>query len=240
MSQHLASGLPCDLCSSSDAVAEYETHYYCFSCETRTSKSLAAQRENKYKVKEVEDVELPICRARSPKNFPIKALKWLYRYRVFDELIKQYDLCYLPEENRVLIPNHGLVKEGPLLGYQTRSLSEFDHPKYLTKGKTSLALSRGPQTPYVVLVEDMLSCIRVGEVCSAVSLNGTSISDGDIYPLMNKFEFIVIWLDGDKPGQKAANKLQSRLCQYRNVSVISTELDPKEYTREQIKEFLCV
>ena len=235
MGHHLRTNLPCSECSSSDAMVEYDTHFWCFSCQAYISKS-GADRRRAVAPKE-DRIEYPEDLIRDPRQFHVAALKWLYKYKIFDDQIKLYGISYLPEVHRVFIPTKD--EKGNLLSYQTRSLSYFDTPKYLGKGSKSLFHSKQAKTTIIVLVEDALSCIRVGEYLSCVSLQGTSLRTEDI-PAILKYNEILLWLDGDKAGKTASRKLKKQLSMYKECTALSTPKDPKEHSRRHIKSLLGV
>ena len=230
----LVTGLPCNTCPSSDAMAEYIGHFFCFSCRTRTNKQ--GERQVYKTSKEVpEDLECEEEITFKVNKFGRNAKAWLYSVGITDSLIKLYHIGYIPELDRVYIPNY---RGNTLIGYQTRALSFYDKPKYLGKGQKMCYLSRGKCTSKVVLVEDVLSCIRVGEHCSAISLQGTSLNDEGLAQVLSTFNSVRIWLDSDLAGITGDKKLTRQLCLFVPCSSIVTKEDPKTYTYKEIGDIL--
>ena len=230
----VATGLPCTSCPSSDAMAEYITHFFCFSCRTRTSK----KGNTRSYIAEPTISEDLICEEEitfKVDRFSKSAKVWLYSVGITDKLIKLYRLGYIPTLDRVYIPNY---RDNTLIGYQMRSLNFYDKPKYLGKGPKMCYTSKGPETSEVVLVEDVLSCIRVGEHQSAISLQGTSLNDEGLGIVLSKFDSVKIWLDSDLAGVNGTKKLIKQLCLFVPCSSMVTERDPKTYTHREIGEIL--
>jgi len=90
----------------------------------------------------------------------------------------------------------------------------------------------------VVLVEDLISAHKVGQVTSCIPLFGTAISDGAIKKLAQLNRPVSLWLDNDQYGllSKKIGRLQSFLGV--PVRYIRTDKDPKGYSVNEIKEIL--
>lgn len=233
MSEHHQSGLSCLECTSSDAMADYGDHYYCFSCKAVIKKKDG--KSFKPKITKAE-VEYPPTSIFNPRKFHPDALRWLYGYRIFDDLIEKYKLFYVPFSHRVGLPC--LDKDGKLLNYQVRALNPDDDPKYLSRGPKNLFFSSFTKYQYCVIVEDILSAIRVGEQCPAVALNGTALKDQWIWSVVDKYSNIFIWLDGDIPGQQAAKKIVKKLSLYVPCKLLYSDEDPKTYKPSEIREII--
>lgn len=108
-------------------------------------------------------------------------------------------------------------------------------PKTISHGQKTL-LVMGEGTP-VVLVEDILSAIRVGRVTSAVSLFGSHIPK-DWIPLLTRLsrEYI-LWLDEDKYAESLKQARMLRTLGL-NATVVRTPEDPKAYDVSTIRKVL--
>jgi 5S rRNA maturation endonuclease (ribonuclease M5) len=86
----------------------------------------------------------------------------------------------------------------------------------------------------VVVVEDILSAIRVGKVCDCYALLSAHVSDAMIFALKAKYKEVMLWLDPDK-----AEKMTKWVMRYRsfgvNVRSIKTNRDPKFYNEDSLK-----
>ena len=93
---------------------------------------------------------------------------------------------------------------------------------------------------YIVLVEDLISAHKVGQVTTTIPLFGTKYHPPHLYYLLNSSRPVIVWLDNDKhlEAQHIAVRLQTLFN--RNVFVINTEADPKELPINIIQEKLNV
>ena len=91
MSRLIERGLPCDKCGSSDAKAEYDTNWYCFSCHHSIPKKLTKQAH-----RAIVSTEETISTCQLPDDFttvlPNLYLAHLYSYRFTDYLIHKYHI----------------------------------------------------------------------------------------------------------------------------------------------------
>lgn len=241
----VASHQPCNDCGSSDALAEYSNKTYCFSCHkstyTKQSRSMALQMEDV--VQAHGPLELP--KECTSKITP-QGMKWLWSCGIKDEQIAIYGIKYCPYggyisgggkrvhfSDRIILPKYN---DDKLIFYQARALTKGDDPKYHTVGpKQCMFRSKQAETDYIVLVEDIMSAIRVGEVATSISLLGTKINTRQLLTLAENHVNIIVWLDGDKAGLEGSRKLKGLLSLVTNVAEIKTEKDPKCYTTEEIE-----
>lgn len=79
----------------------------------------------------------------------------------------------------------------------------------------------------IVIVEDLISAHKVGQVNTCIPLFGTRIHPCHYYYLLNEKKPVVLWLDKDQElnVKKQALQLESVIDQ--TVKVINTEKDPK-------------
>lgn len=130
-----------------------------------------------------------------------------------------------------------------LYGWQGRYFgNNSKHPKWIGHGNfKQVDPIYGNNTKTIVLVEDIISCIKVARVSCCCPLFGSFINPSRICTLNNKLnpEQFFIWLDKDKMKESyiynnTLNKLGI------SSSIISTQEDPKKYSTEQIKELLNI
>jgi DNA primase len=111
--------------------------------------------------------------------------------------------------------------------------------KYLSQGIKPLTIYGKGDT--IILVEDVLSAIKIARLryqgyCSSPLL-GSSLSEKSRDILRKNFKNIYIWLDRDKANQ--AIDIRNNLKSFGiNSKVIITKLDPKEYNKEEITNWL--
>lgn len=180
-------------------------------------------------------------------EWPIAILKWLYSYYIFDDVIKKYRIGYIEESNSIL---YSVVKDNEVVFAQTRG---FPNKHIRGVGAKQLyKVDNGHNT--VVIVEDYISAIRLAENnVDAICLFGTSIKDEDIKPILSRWDNIIMWLDGDSAGIKGRKTIEKKLntkinelklrfplryTQIWSILSVSSELDPKEYSDNELKERL--
>lgn len=87
----------------------------------------------------------------------------------------------------------------------------------------------------MVLVEDIFSAIRVGRVVSCMPLFGSVISPSWMAGISKITKDVTIWLDQDKYPEAVKFSQKFRTMGVR-ANVVFTQLDPKAYNEDFIKE----
>jgi hypothetical protein len=227
--------------------AVYEDGYHCFSC----GKSKFAIRDfQRPKLMTSKSLKLPEL-TQNPSNFSLALLKWLNSYHVTDELVYKHGLAQTVDGS-LLTPV--ISKEsGEVIMYQQRW---FNPRRIMTYGKKQEFIAYPNNVKYnktLVIVEDFISAIRVGELVDCFCMFGTSIPYDRLKSLVNIYDTIVIWADGDNPGQTASRKIMKSINRFiemhkryrsfdslfnKNSCNILTTMDPKCYTKTQILTIL--
>lgn len=155
-----------------------------------------------------------------------------------------YGIKYSPRMNRIVLP---IYKDGALVAYLLRAVGK-DSPKYIAKYKGDKNVcfhaecTKRGQSYDLVVVEDMLSAMRVAYCNTARSILGTASSIEVVMPLLEglpKLPKIAVWLDPDNAGKKGRFDLARQLRLLgAEVTVIVTDKDPKYYANDEIKEIL--
>lgn len=100
----------------------------------------------------------------------------------------------------------------------------------------------------IVIVEDILSALRLSTICRAVCLHGLFLPKETAKDIVKQNNDIIVWLDGDERGQAAALKVGGMLRvlvgiwytdhaltrTFKHVRNVCTEQDPKCYSDEQL------
>ena len=220
---------PCEKCGSSDANAEYQDSFYCYSCGKFTSKGFSLSRFKPLK-------EVKVCNGITlQKEVPPAALKWLLGYGLTLDEIAQFS--YSTER----IGKYGKMACNLLMLYVSPDYwvgRNFGNGvKYLTSGmKPVIKYGTNPDT--IILVEDIISAIKVGRQFTAIPMLG-SMPPGAVLSHLKGYKNVFVWNDLDKAKEslKTARNLSERLGI--RVKVIIKPLDPKEYSDNQIKDFIC-
>jgi len=243
------------------AYVEYFNGHWCYSCNRGEFKndSYYAFRKQPLVQKTGSELVIPI-NSQSIKDFSLETRAWLYKHYVFDDLIYKSSIKYCPyvyyttasgqifEGESLLFP---IVCDREIVAYQQRF---FPNKQFFSKEVKKHIFDAGNHdTGTVVLVEDYISAIRVGEIENCVWLQGTTVSQELHEYLIKTYTHIKIWLDGDEAGQQAAakiyktleNKLQKEVTwgafavrEQRTLRNIVTEQDPKCYSNQEIREVL--
>jgi hypothetical protein len=221
---------PCPRCRSRDNLAEYTDHFWCFGCRKFIPKDDITSVRNRYIQRSSENLTEDIGSLDVTSDIPPEPLSWLLSYGITLAEIGDNNISWCPSKELLVLINLGTYYQGRCFGNQK--------VKYLSKGNKPL-LFYG-YSDKIICVEDILSAIKVSrlspEYC-AIPLLGSSMSEELIQRLSGKFSEVILWLDRDKA--KEAISISRNLKQRGfNSRTIISELDPKEYTTEQLKEFL--
>lgn len=221
--------IPCPKCGSRDNCGEYTDHYWCFGCRWRKSKDDINSIRNRLKQTEqssnVSEFSLNLT-----DEIPVKAKQWLLKSGITLKEITDFNIKWEPNQELLVLLHNDTYWQARCFGNQK--------VKYLSKGTKPLTFFGEGST--LVCVEDILSAIKISrlspEFC-ALPLLGCSLNQDFIPELKRRFKSVVVWLDRDKA--KNAIDIARNLKQrgiYATVRV--TDLDPKEYTKGEISEWL--
>jgi len=185
----------------------------------------AIYEETKKKQAET-DISLPVDFSQ---NISHKGLAWLGSAGLTINLLNTYNIGYSKALNRVIIP----VYHNGYRGYIARALENWQKPKYLEKTQDKYPFYIHNNYDCLCVVEDTLSCIRVGKYCSCISLNGTAVSK-QAMKIIQLYKKVIIWLDPDAAGKKGIIKIRSKI--FKPITIIQSEKDPKKHTDDYIKQ----
>lgn len=177
-----------------------------------------------------------------PRDFtseiPTKGLLWLQKYGITSHDTYDFKFGFSKYYNRLIMP---VYYDNVLVYWQGRYLDAptREHPKYMnvSKRRTGDIYFKLGDTPDKILVEDILSAIRIYRSgFSSIALLTSSISY-DIDRQVDTDDTVYIWLDYDKKIEaiKYMNKLRSIGI---NAKRICTIKDPKCYKREEIVNYV--
>lgn len=239
MSMLTRAGLPCNECGSHDAMAEYDNGTFCFSCHHTNYFNY-----NKSKVvfnKDPKVIETPFQTCGIKENSFIHC--FLKERHFTEDLLRYYKLEQSVDDNYLILTGY----ENEIRKFIEIRLmnSKIIGPKYRTIG-TKKQWFRGAMEfkvlpRHLVIVEDMLSAMRVGWVVPCIALRGTSLSEEVTAKFceFNKDLNIFTWFDSDLPGQSAAKAFKDKLnwagFSFKNII---TAKDPKMYSDDEIRSVL--
>lgn len=227
---------------------------YCFRCGPRGFVAHGDFSIDQLRRRREEFALLQEAHVRLPKDFtteiPTNAAVWLYRSGINTDIAKHYGFGFSSSLRRVVLP---VYADSALVGFTARS-TIGEKPKYIERMSSPSAsvfvadpATRLPASedwsdasgPDLVITEDILSAVRVGRVAKrCVALLGTSANEHQLAVAVG-CRRIAIWLDPDRPGRVAAQKLRRRLAlQGYETVTIRTEQDPKKYSNREIRRLL--
>lgn len=224
---------------------------YCHHCglsgihKERVANIHRVKRQPVVEGKLAKDLRLPKDVLKDETRWPREAIGWLLKYGITDTEIRKYGIVYSPSLDRLLLP---LYMDGNYIGWQGRSFAkDGDSPKYITtvdsnnpNGNCGVYACNIPRHT-AVLVEDVLSAIRVSRRVDAIALIGSHPTSEVVNWIVNRgYKKLVIWLDNDKQVVKdTQSDLQNLLtlmgCE---VELVLTSKDPKDHSDNEIKELL--
>jgi len=149
--------------------------------------------------------------------------------------------------HRIVFPIHD--NEGQLVAYAGRSLDDSE-PRYLfpprfRKSQVIFNLHRaaGGSAGYAIVVEGFFDCLRVHQAGyrNVVALMGVSLSEAQEKLLLQRFQQLVLMLDGDEAGQRASQQLAARLRGKVSLSMVRVPSgrQPDQLSSEEIGRSLC-
>jgi hypothetical protein len=227
----------CPSCGSKDNLGVWDDgHKFCFGCKYyEPGTNSVHQVFNPQIVKTtIYDYPYDAC-----EDIPITPLKWLLNCGITFRLQKDFGIEWSDKREMLCWKIYGI--SGRLLGWQGRCFSPKAKTKYFTQGRIHEDICLiypwdNPNNP-VILVEDYISAIRVGQILPCLVLFGCVCSMVTLYALSNRFSSLKVWLDADKLDN--ARKIASHASIVGLKSkVIYTPKDPKEYSDSDIKKYL--
>ena len=239
------------------AIVNHNLKYYsifCHACDFKDYETKGVMTlEERKRIQEIDNdairqsqnrtITIPADTTYNPTDFSREARQWLFKGGLSPTVWKQFQIGYSPRLKRVVLP---VYFEGKLVWYQLRAVNKHQRPKYVQpsadKSRIIFSTSRWLTTRRVIIVEDIMSAIRVGNATDertvATSILGTKISAGQAN-IISEADEVVIWLDGDRAGREGAISIKRTLGLLTTVRQVRTELDPKEYSNKQIQEVLA-
>lgn len=239
---------PCPVCRSAghdrkgDNLGAYQDgSKYCFKCGHYESanKSLKLQSISQELIR-IEDNNKSDRGAYLPPDFtfdlPEQVMSWLAQYELTEKEIDEHNLGWSESHESLIYPVFDVY--GNLIMAQSRRFGNKHRTRFHTSGFPDAVFHIvGLETPYVVLVEDMISAIKVARVASVMPLWGSNISNHRAWVLSNRFRHVRYWLDNDKATYSIKRAFASGPL-FDSAVAIVTEKDPKCYSTNEIKEIL--
>jgi hypothetical protein len=164
-------------------------------------------------------------------GLPHENRAWLLQWLSEDEIDQffQYD-----NFSRRHVFAHNLGEDDEYL--ELRSVNKFDYPKVRAYGeKPTILFGPWKETGIVVLVEDIVSAIKVGRSFGAMPMFGSYLSPERMSKLAKKdaIKHFCVWTDEDK--WSTSIYLSRTLSVLRPSVSLYSERDPKYHNNSEIK-----
>lgn len=239
-----------------------EMRGYCFVCGASPTmivpSSLADDLASLKGLTDAGSMETPLTTPSAPgiqwpegmvSALPMPARVWLASYSISPELSARLRVGWSISLARLILPCFS--QSGELVYWQGRALEKWRKPKYLTAesmqatGVTFSSVRSGVVPLHdgpLVLVEDIVSAVRVGHVYPTHALLGTALTDGKLAAILGSAGgagSVYTWFDADGAGSKARQACSRRLPLVGlRARHLRTEKDPKNYSNRQIEEIV--
>lgn len=229
----------CEVCGSSDAKAIYaDGGTHCFSCQSHHRSDVSGYVRDKTP-KEGVTVQVPYDISN---EYSTEALQWTSSYGIrIDELL-HHGVKFSKAYNQLLYIFPKIDQSG--IGImQARNFNEGAR-KYFNQGEIRDVLpvfkysTKDPEA--LVIVEDAISAIKVSRLFNAMPLLGSSLMLSKVPQIKRAgYRRVVVWLDHDKYKESIGIATKFQMLGI-NTHCICTDLDPKCYTMDEIREKLMV
>ena len=215
---------------SHDNLAVYsDGHCHCFRCNYHTGRKHITQA-----------IEQPKSRIVLPADvtteLPYEAKQWLEQYQLSRLDLMSNHVMWSEHWSRIIFP---YFNETGLLAWQGRYVGkETDKAKWFSQGKIHEIIHPVKVTNRTaVLVEDIVSAIKVSKFTGAIPIFGSSVNAKQILRLKTVVDRVWYWLDPDMRSKSVKMANLSTLLGL-PACVIFSDKDPKEHTHDEIKKYL--
>lgn len=234
---HWIKNTECPNCGSKDNLGVYsDGSTWCWGCRKYTPPKSQEVIKSWLDKSKKNDSNINVKLPEDAQPFlPEHAKRWLSKYNLTKEELYVLSPLYSFDRDLLIFPVYG---PSGILMYQGRYFGEKErHPKYLTYGAKDVLHILGELSPRIVVTEDLISAIKVSSITTAMPLWGSNIPLRLATRLSERFSRLSIWLDMNKA--KESLIMRSTLSPlFEQIDSIITPLDPKEYSHEQIAEFV--
>ena len=212
--------------------------YHCHRVKCQEAGFIGISRPSELPAKEV--VKAPV-RKYSAVPMPDRMVTtFLQKWDVSPGIVSDNRISY-EAEGAIIYPIHNRM--GYEVGYVRRY---YDGRK--PKSKTYWYEDRDKGVAFtrpllegstIVLVEDLVSAIKVGQFLPTAALLGSYLSPEAASKLRHTYSKVVFWLDGN--ALQAAVKLKKKYkLVFDEVQIVYTKDDPKDYSQAEIESILKV
>ena len=205
-------------------------HKYCYSCGFYVPGSAITRFKTKDEPKPPS--KMVVLPQDVTTDIRQDALEWLLSYGFDENTVTRHTIMWSPFREMLIFP---YIIEGNLEGWQGRLFGEDKAKrKWFTQGDVdNIIYLLGRPSRTVVLVESIVSAIKVSRVAQTCPILGSHISNRRLLRLSKSHDTIVLWLDPDKRKEAMEITKRARLFGL-NTKVILSDKKPKDYSIDEI------
>jgi len=215
---------------SGDNLAVYsDGHTYCYRCGYHSGRKTFTRPVERHET----TIVLP---ADVTTELPFEARAWLGQYSLARLDLNQNHVMWSPHWSRIIFP---YFNETELLAWQGRYVGEDkSKAKWFSQGKIHEIIHPiKVHSREAVLVEDIVSAIKVSRIKGAIPIFGSSISTQQILRLKTIVDRVWYWMDPDMRAKSVKMVHMSNLLGL-DARTIFSDKDPKEHDHETIRTII--
>lgn len=223
---------------SRDNLAVYsDGHAYCYRCGYHTGRKTISKPIER----DTPTIALP---SDVSSQLPYEAKRWLDQYELARLDIQQHNIMWSEHWSRLIFPyfdNTGLIAwQGRYIpcGKNNTEVNGKAPAKWFSQGKIHEIIHPiKVQSCEAVLVEDIVSAIKVSRHKGAIPIFGSTISPKHFLRIKTLIDRVWIWLDPDMRTKSVKMASLGNLLGL-ETHVIFSDKDPKEESHDNIANYL--
>ena len=215
---------------SGDNLAVYsDGHCFCYRCGSISGRKTLTRTEPTTN----QGITLP---ADITTELPFEARAWLGQYQLARLDLNRNHVMWSEKWSRIIFP---YFNETELLAWQGRYVgTDKTKAKWFSHGKIHAIIHPVQVTKQkAIMVEDIVSAIKVSRLCGAIPIFGSSVSAKQILRLKTVVDEVWYWLDPDMRTKSVKMAKLSNLLGL-PAHVIFSDRDPKEHSHDDIANIL--
>jgi len=209
-------------------------HQFCYRCKYTILSNKVIQYKQINLQPEKKVITLP---SDIDLSIPAFAREWLEQYEFNNNTILNNKIMWSDKRQYLIFPYY---INGNLESWQGRVFdpNEKEKRKWFSNGNlTDIIYTLGRDTPYLVLVESIISAIKVSRFCKVAPIFGSIINTERWVRLNHLSDRIIVWLDPDKQREAVSQSKTGELF-VQQVSPLLTAKKPKDYSYDEIESIL--
>lgn len=240
---------PCPKCNSKDNLARYDNgSAFCFGCayyERASASGISRECLQPVGVdarsRESEGTALRSLPDDTVSYYPPVVVEWISRYDLAPLDLMVHNVVWSPKNEQLIYRFFGEGQDVVL--WQARNFRQGTTHKrrFFTGGSPADVVAKystGEGRDTCCIVEDCISGIKLAYAgVDGVPCFSATMSKEKLARLCRLYKKVIVWLDSDKLNESRSMTAQACMLGAHTKSVF-TEFDPKEYTIEEIREYI--